>query len=79
MTEKTVDKRDKFLAQMLEGAEQGIKQMDNALSQIDAQRENIINRRNELVDTANELKVILGLTDEIEPEGGFENFTSTLM
>ena len=71
MTEKTVDKRDKFLAQMLEGAEQGIKQMDNALSQIDAQRENIINRRNELVDTANELKVILGLTDEIEPEGGF--------
>ena len=71
MTEKTVDKRDKFLAQMLEGAEQGIKQMDNALSQIDAQRENIINRRNELVDTANELKVMLGLTDEIEPVGGF--------
>jgi F0F1-type ATP synthase membrane subunit b/b' len=78
MTEKTVDKRDKFLAQMLEGAEQGIKQMDNALSQIDAQRENIINRRNELVDTANELKVMLGLTDEIEPEGGFWKNDTTL-
>ena len=64
MTETNVDVKDKFLAQMLEGAEQGLTQMETALEQIKAQQEGITKRRDELKNIVIELRKILGLGDE---------------
>lgn len=62
MTE--VNMQEKYLAQMLEGAEQGIEQMTTALQQIEAQRDNVIKRKTELEKVAADLKQILGLQGE---------------
>jgi phage shock protein A len=59
-----VNMQEKYLAQMLEGAEQGLNQMETALSQIEAQRENIQKRRDELKTVVIDLRKILGLGDE---------------
>jgi len=64
MTEITKDMTDKYLAQMLEGAEQGLTQMETALEQIKAQQENITKRRDELKTIVIDLRKILGLGDE---------------
>ena len=62
MTE--VNMQEKYLAQMLEGAEQGLNQMETALEQIKAQQENITKRRDELKTIVIDLRKILGLFDE---------------
>jgi len=62
MTE--VNMQEKYLAQMLEGAEQGIEQMTTALQQIEAQRDNVIKRKTELEKVAADLKILLGLQGE---------------
>jgi len=64
MTEISKDMTDKYLAQMLEGAEQGLTQMETALEQIKAQQENITKRRDELKTIVIDLRKILGLGDE---------------
>ena len=64
MTEITKDMTDKYLAQMLEGAEQGLTQMETALEQIKTQQENITKRRDELKTIVIDLRKILGLGDE---------------
>ena len=62
MTE--VNMQEKYLAQMLEGAEQGLNQMETALEQIKAQQENITKRRDELKTVVIDLRKLLGLGDE---------------
>ena len=62
MTE--VNMQEKYLAQMLEGAEQGLEQMENALKQIEAQRENVMKRKKELETIVCDLKMLLGLQGE---------------
>jgi len=64
MTEISKDMTDKYLAQMLEGAEQGLTQMETALEQIKTQQENITKRRDELKTIVIDLRKILGLGDE---------------
>lgn len=61
---KTENMQEKYLAQMLEGAEQGLNQMETALEQIKAQQENITKRRDELKTIVIDLRKILGLGDE---------------
>lgn len=65
MTE--VNMQEKYLAQMLEGAEQGLNQMETALEQIKAQQENITKRRDELKTVVIDLRKLLGLGDEPSP------------
>jgi phage shock protein A len=62
MTE--VNMQEKYLAQMLEGAEQGLNQMETALESIKTQQENITKRRDELKTIVIDLRKILGLGDE---------------
>ena len=62
MTE--VNMQEKYLAQMLEGAEQGLEQMENALKQIEAQRETVMKRKKELETVICDLKMLLGLQGE---------------
>jgi len=61
---KTENMQEKYLAQMLEGAEQGLEQMTNALQQIEAQRENVMKRKKELETIVCDLKMLLGLQGE---------------
>ena len=62
MTE--VNMQEKYLAQMLEGAEQGLAQMETALESIKTQQENITKRRDELKTIVMDLKILLKLEDE---------------
>ena len=62
MTEVNI--QEKYLAQMLEGAEQGLNQMETALESIKTQQENITKRRDELKTIVIDLRKILGLGDE---------------
>jgi hypothetical protein len=62
MTE--VNMQEKYLAQMLEGAEQGLNQMETALESIKTQQENITKRRDELKTIVIDLRKLLGLGDE---------------
>jgi len=55
---------DKYLAQMLEGAEHGITQIDTSIEQINTQLESMMAQREELVTATVEIKELLGLTDE---------------
>lgn len=55
---------EKYLARMLEGAEQGIKQIDQQIDQISTQLEAMTDQREEMVTAISELKDLLGLKEE---------------
>jgi chorismate mutase len=59
---------EKYLARMLEGAEQGLEQVDTAVEQINAQLEGMMEQRQEMVTAVAELKDLLGLEEEPEKE-----------
>ena len=56
---------EKYLARMLEGAEQGLDQVDTAVEQINGQLEAMMEQREEMVTAVAELKDLLGLKDEV--------------
>jgi chorismate mutase len=64
MTEVT----EKYLARMLEGAEQGLAQVEGAIDQINDQLAKMHDQRDELTTAVTELKDLLGLTGEEEKE-----------
>ena len=54
---------------MLEGAEQGLSQLDMAVEQINGQLENMADQREEMEEAVRELKELLGLDEEAtQPE-----------
>jgi uncharacterized protein YhaN len=55
---------EKYLAKMLEGAENGLTQMDTALEQVNGQLEAMGEQRQEMVTAVEELKELLGLSEE---------------
>jgi len=55
---------EKYLARMLEGAEHGIKQIDQQIDQINTQLEAMTDQREEMVTAISELKDLLGLKEE---------------
>jgi len=55
---------EKYLARMLEGAEQGLKQVDQQLEQINSQLEAMTEQREEMVTAAVELRELLGVEEE---------------
>jgi len=60
---------EKYLARMLEGAEQGLDQLDAAVEQIKGQLSQMMEQRDEMVEAQTELKDLLGLTgEETTPE-----------
>tara|TARA_R110000796_G_scaffold250239_1_gene378984 strand:+ start:658 stop:891 length:234 start_codon:yes stop_codon:yes gene_type:complete len=59
---------EKYLARMLEGAEQGLEQVDMAIEQINTQMGNMDEQRAEMVLAVTELKSLLGLDDEVKEE-----------
>jgi hypothetical protein len=59
---------EKYLARMLEGAEQGLEQVDMAIEQINTQMGNMDEQRAEMVLAVTELKSLLGLEDEVKEE-----------
>ena len=57
---------EKYLARMLEGAEQGLSQLYMAVQQINGQLENMADQREEMEEAVRELKELLGLEDEVQ-------------
>jgi len=55
---------EKYLARMLEGAEQGLDQVDMAIKQIEDQMGKMAEQREEMVTAVTELKALLGLKEE---------------
>ena len=55
---------EKYLARMLEGAEQGLDQVDMAIEQINDQLSKMHEQREEMVEAVSELKELLGLQEE---------------
>ena len=57
---------EKYLARMLEGAEQGLEQVNTAMPQIHAQLESMEEQKKEMEIAVAELKDLLGLNEEEE-------------
>jgi CII-binding regulator of phage lambda lysogenization HflD len=55
---------EKYLARMLEGAEQGLEQVDMAITQIEDQMKKMAEQREDMVTAVAELKDLLGLDEE---------------
>jgi len=55
---------EKYLARMLEGAEQGLDQLDAAVEQIKGQLDQMMEQREEMLQAQTELKELLGLEEE---------------
>jgi|TARA_R110002124_G_scaffold137609_1_gene300480 chorismate mutase len=55
---------EKYLARMLEGAEQGLDQVDMGIKQIEEQLVKMVEQREEMVTAVSELKELLGLDKE---------------
>ena len=62
------DVTEKYLAKMLEGAEQGLNQVEAAIDQINDQLAKMHDQRNEMNTAVTELKDLLGLEEEEEEE-----------
>ena len=62
------DVTEKYLAKMLEGAEQGLNQVEAAIDQINDQLAKMHDQRNEMNTAVTELKDLLGLEEEKEEE-----------
>ena len=59
---------EKYLAKMLEGAEQGLSQVEMALQQMEEQQRGLDAQRGEVIIAIKELKDLLGLEEEEEEE-----------
>jgi len=59
---------EKYLARMLEGAENGLSQMETALEQVNGQLEQMEEQRQEMTTAVEELKELLGLSEEELPD-----------
>ena len=57
---------EKYLARMLEGAEQGLNQVEMAIEQIHDQLGKMEDQREEMEEAVRELKDLLGLEDEVQ-------------
>ena len=57
---------EKYLSRMLEGAEQGITQIDAQIEQLNAQLEAMTAQRGEMLTAIVEIKELLGLEEEEE-------------
>ena len=55
---------EKYLSRMLEGAEQGLEQVDMAMKQIKDQLSTMKDQREDMVTAVAELKDLLGLDEE---------------
>jgi len=55
---------EKYLAKMLEGAENGLSQMETALEQVNSQLDAMEAQRQEMITAVFELKELLGLSEE---------------
>jgi len=62
---------EKYLARMLEGAENGIQQVDMAIDQLEKQREEMVAQREDMVTAVDEIRGLLGL----EGEGDLDEVT----
>ena len=62
------DVTEKYLAKMLEGAEQGLNQVEMALQQMEEQQRGLNAQRGEVTIAIKELKDLLGLEEEDEEE-----------
>ena len=62
------DVTEKYLARMLEGAEQGLAQVEAAIDQINDQLTKMHDQWDELNTAVTELKDLLGLEEEEEEE-----------
>ena len=58
------DINEKYLARMLEGAEQGLEGVEQALQQINTQLAKMVAQREEMELAVKELKELLGLKEE---------------
>lgn len=59
---------DKYIARMLEGAEQGLSQVDAAIEQLREQLSQMEEQREEMLVAQSELKQLLGLSEEASEE-----------
>ena len=64
---------EKYLSRMLEGAEQGLAQVDTAVEQINTQLEGMMEQKEEMVTAVAELKELLGLDEETTKEDSEDN------
>ena len=55
---------EKYLSRMLEGAEQGITQVDQQIDQLNTQLTAMTDQREEMVTAAAELRELLGVEEE---------------
>tara|TARA_R100000963_G_C4585641_1_gene64819 strand:- start:347 stop:580 length:234 start_codon:yes stop_codon:yes gene_type:complete len=72
MTEERENIIDSYLAQMLEGYEGTLKNMDEYIDNAKGQLEGAVSQREEVVDKIGELKDLLGLEDEVEADAAVE-------
>ena len=59
---------EKYLARVLEGAEQSLEQVNAAMAQINAQLEQMKEQKKEMETAVEELTDLLGLTEEEEED-----------
>ena len=59
---------EKYLSRMLEGAEQGITQIDQQIDQLNTQLTAMTEQRQDMVTAIVELKVLLKLDEEVVEE-----------
>jgi chorismate mutase len=59
---------EKYLSRMLEGAEQGITQIDQQIDQLNTQLTAMTEQRQDMVTAISELKVLLKLDEEVVEE-----------
>jgi len=64
---------EKYLSRMLEGAEQGLAQVDTAVEQINTQLEGMMEQKEEMITAVAELKDLLGLDEEATDEEAEDN------
>jgi len=64
MTTETQNPADKYLAQMLEGYEKGLESIDEFIQNHTEQLEGATARREEMISEIQELKDLLGVSEE---------------
>jgi len=72
MTEERENIIDSYLAQMLEGYEGTLKNMNEYIDNAKTQLDGAVTQREEVVGKIEELKDLLGLEDEVEADAAVE-------
>ena len=65
---KIDDINEKYLSRVLESATNGLEQAEEALRQLDAQRESVVAQKEEMEDDVSELTELLGLNEKDESD-----------